>query len=81
MQGNIRHIKKSQESPTIKVEVIDIAGKIVESFLAQPGFSLLEYVRNLYPKNELMVYFTPGEVNVSVLEDDRLTRVYRGRYL
>jgi hypothetical protein len=67
-------------TPTMRVEVIDMTGKVKRLFLAPPGFQLERYVDALYPENDFMMYATHEEVNISVLENDRITEIYRGKY-
>lgn len=64
----------------MKVEVIDISGKVTSTFEAPPGFQLERYVDALYPEKEFMAYDTDTEVNVSVLENDEIVEIYKGTY-
>lgn len=64
----------------MRVEVIDTHGKINSVFEVPPGFQLERYVSSLYPENELMTYSTSKEVNISVLDGEEISEIYRGRY-
>ena len=67
-------------TPTMQVEVIDIDGKVRNTFLAPPGFQLERYVDALYPESDFMMYATHEEINISVLDGFRVTEIYRGVY-
>lgn len=67
-------------TPAMKVEVIDNAGKLLNTFEAPPGFQLERYVDALYPENEFMIYETNVEINISVLENHGIFEIYKGIY-
>jgi len=73
-----------KDTPPMKVEVIDINGKVRNTFEAPPGFQLERYVDSLYPEKEFMAYELDGgnrrEVNITVLENEVVVEIYRGVY-
>ena len=76
-----RFVGPIKTTPPMRVEVIDIKGKVINVFEAPPGFQLERYVDALYPNHEFMVYATDTEVNISVVDDDQITEVFKGTYV
>ena len=84
MENNIRDLSEFigpiKNTPAMQVDVIDIKGVVKKTFSAPPGFQLERYVDDLYPEQDFMMYATHEEINISVLDGEKITEIYRGRY-
>lgn len=67
--------------PPMRVEVIDIDGKVGSTFVAPPGFQLERYVDARHPNREFMVYSAGDEINISVIDNDQIIEIYKGTYV
>ena len=74
--------KNPNKTPPMKVQVIDMNGKIAYVYQAPAGFQLDRYVASLYPQADLMVSATPHELNVSVIipDNNEIYQIHRGVY-
>jgi hypothetical protein len=70
------------KTPPMLVQVIDLHGKVVDTYQAPSGFQLDRYVNSLFPQAELMVSACHTEINVSVIipENKEIYQIHRGIY-
>lgn len=65
-------------TPPMKIQVIDKVGFTSETFDAPRGFRLDWYVKHMHPENDLMTYRTNKEINISVIQNGEIVKIYRG---
>jgi len=70
------------KTPPMKVQVIDMQGRTVDTYEAPAGFQLDLYVSSLFPMADLMVSATHTEISVSVIipENMEIYQIHRGIY-
>lgn len=64
----------------MKIQVIDNTNNTTKMMEVAHDFDLKNYVTTLHPYNDLMIYTTGGELNISVLKNDKIIVIYRGFY-
>lgn len=62
----------------MNVQVIDNIKNTVKMMKVAYDFDLKSYVTVLFPENDLMIYTTGGELNISVLKNDKIIMIFRG---